>query len=132
MPLTPADLEAIAEVVAAVRHGWLPPYLLGQQLSWIFNTVITLSGQSIQVANADANRVLLWMSVTTIGQVAISPQGITNDTLGLQISGPGPGIILTVNQHGTLPQLAWFGTPSGASLTVAVMQLIWSPPPGAK
>lgn len=120
----------IAEVVAAVRHGWLPPFLLGQQLNAMYGETASLGAAGQQIVAADANRVLLAISQPILTGTTISPVLGQIGTMGIMVDATTGWWVVTANQHGTLPQLAWQVCRPGAGNPWAVLQLIWNPPGG--
>lgn len=131
MQLDSGDLKEIGKLVAAANQRSELPYRLGNQLV-SRQTNYTSGGSGNQIVAANPNRVVL-------GFASGSGSIIVGTTLPTPMSFFWPGIVvsnqfaavwLNVNEHGTLPQLAWFQQDTGTSVFVAVFEVIWHPPGG--
>lgn len=128
MALTPLDLEQIAALVKAGSCGYLPPYLLGEQLQFRV-TVLTGIQLGDTVVAANPNRV--WLAVCGGASNPIIPQGGDLATaqgflVGGNVDKPWP---LTVKDDGVMPQLQWIN-PAPGPLVFTVYEQVWSPPSG--
>lgn len=127
MPLTPQDLDQIARLIKACQQGYLPPYLLAEQLQWKQSVVNTGAGGVVQLVGANANRV--WLLLASQGTFAINTDPPLSTIQGWgQASG---GIIeMSVHRQGVAPQLAWDAINTAAGFDIVVYEQIWSPMTG--
>lgn len=127
MPLTPDDVQMIAGIVAQMRVGTLPPYLLSQQLEVQQSVSPQNPVRGTQLVGSNSNRVLLIISGTTLNaDVDLVPIGIFNVAGVLKVSFSNNPFIITVQQHGVLPQLAWFAG-SNYNGFIYILEMIWRP-----
>lgn len=125
--MTTTELQ---QLVSAIRQGINPsvlPYQLGQQLDCKETAVATSLTNIVTLCLANPLRVAVGFSsgfsggyFVSTNNAVVSPNGFV---VGLNVA----PIWLTINENGTLPQLAWY-TPKGQSLTITVWEVIWRQP----
>lgn len=115
----------------------LPPWIANR---WFFLPTLTtagVSGQTVEIAAANPNRVGLIISTAQIGGGGtgfIGPSASVGNGVGIQLAASNPYIQLTHHDWGVLTQAQWFGFVPNAGQSFSVVELVlrdWpQPDPG--
>lgn len=123
--LTPADLDAIAQLLAKQSLGQLPPYMLGTQLSYVATTTPLVTGGPNPMVAANPMRVGLLLATWPGTDLRIGIHGTVTAETGWVLNDNIQSIWMNTWLHGILPQLGWDYVTAASSGFFYVVEMIW-------